>query len=103
MKTGWVKAIVVLCVCLLAGGVLFAQSDLGTILGYVKDPSGGTIVGAKVTIQNKSGVERQATTNDSGLYTITNVPAGLYTVTVEAPGFQKFQSNEISSIRAPIS
>jgi len=94
MNTRRVKAILVLSVCLLLSGALFAQSDLATISGFVKDPSGGTIAGAKVTIQNKSGVERQATTNESGFYTITNVPPGLYTVMVEAAGFQKFQSNE---------
>ena len=94
MNTRRVKAILVLSVCLLLSGALFAQSDLATISGFVKDPSGGTIAGAKVKIQNKSGVERQATTNESGFYTITNVPPGLYTVMVEAAGFQKFQSNE---------
>jgi hypothetical protein len=94
MNTRRVKAILVLSVCLLLSGALFAQSDLGTISGFVKDPSGGTIAGAKVTIQNKSGVERQATTNESGYYTITNVPAGIYTVSVEASGFKRFQSNE---------
>lgn len=94
MNTRRVKAILVLSVCLLISGALFAQSDLGTVSGFVKDPSGGTIAGAKVKIQNKSGVERQATTNESGYYTITNVPPGLYTVSVEAAGFQRFQSNE---------
>ncbi len=94
MNTLCVKAILVLSVCLLISGALFAQSDLGTISGFVKDPSGGTIAGAKVTIQSKSGVERQATTNESGFYTITNVPPGLYTVSVEASGFKKVQSNE---------
>jgi hypothetical protein len=79
---------------LLISQALFAQSDLGTISGFVKDPSGGTIAGAKVTIQNKSGVERQATTNESGYYTITNVPPGLYTVSVDVSGFKRFQSNE---------
>jgi len=94
MNTRRLKAVLLLSACLLISGPLFAQSDLGTISGFVKDPSGGTIAGAKVTIQNKSGVGRQATTNESGYYTITNVPAGLYTVSVEASGFKKFQSNE---------
>jgi hypothetical protein len=94
MNTRRVKAVLVLSACLLISGALFAQSDLGTISGFVKDPSGGTIAGAKVTIQNKSGVGRQATTNESGYYTITNVPPGLYSVSVEASGFKKFQSNE---------
>jgi hypothetical protein len=94
MNTRRVKAVLLLSACLLISGALFAQSDLGTISGFVKDPSGGTIAGAKVTIQNKSGVERQATTNESGYYTITNVPPGLYSVSVDASGFKKFQSNE---------
>ena len=94
MNTRRIKAVLVLSVCLLISQALFAQSDLGTISGFVKDPSGGTIAGAKVTIQNKSGVERQATTNESGYYTITNVPPGLYTVSVDVSGFKRFQSNE---------
>src|SRR5205814_6771513 len=49
---------------------------------------------AKVTVRNNSGVERQATTNESGYYIITNVPPGFYTVTAEAPGFQRYQSTD---------
>lgn len=70
----------------------FAQSDLGRISGFVKDPSGATVPNAKVTVQNNSGLSRQATTNEAGYYTVTNVPAGFYTITAEAPGFQKYQS-----------
>jgi hypothetical protein len=75
-------------------GVLLAQSDLGTISGYIKDQSGAVIPNAKVTIGNKAGVERQATTNESGFFAITNVPPGFYTMTAEAAGFEKYQSTE---------
>src|SRR5437764_9792585 len=78
----------------LIGTVAFAQSDLGLISGFIKDPSGATIPNAKVTVRNNSGVERQATTNESGYYIITNVPPGFYTVTAEAPGFQRYQSTD---------
>lgn len=70
----------------------FAQSDLGRISGFIKDPTGATIPNAKVSVQNKSGLQRTTTTNESGYYAITNVPPGLYTVIAEAPGFEKFQS-----------
>jgi predicted heme/steroid binding protein len=73
---------------------LFAQSDLGTISGFVKDPSGATIGNTKVTIRNNRGVDRAATSNDSGYYVITNVPAGLYTVLVEAAGFRRYESRD---------
>ena len=85
----------VLCVGLLTCLSLtltFAQSDLGRISGFIKDPSGATIPNAKVTVQNKSGLQRSTVTNESGYYTVTNVPPGLYTVIAEAPGFQKYQS-----------
>src|SRR5436309_8435434 len=72
-------------------GILRAQSDLGRISGFIKDPSGATIPNAKVTVRNNSGVERQATTNESGYYIITNGAPGFYTVTAEAPGFQRYQ------------
>src|SRR5256884_6653775 len=76
-------------------GILRAQSDLGRISGFAKDPSGATVPNAKVTVRsNNGGVERQAATNESGYYVITNVPPGLYTLTVEASGFQKFESKD---------
>jgi hypothetical protein len=79
---------------LLSSAVVFAQSDLGTISGYVKDPSGATVSGTKVTLRNQSGLERQTTTNDSGFYTVTNLPRGLYTLVVEAAGFQRYESKD---------
>ena len=82
-----------LLICL-SVATLFAQSDLGTISGFVKDPSGATVPNAKVSVQNKSGVQRQTATNESGHYAITNVPAGFYTMIAEAPGFQRFESTD---------
>src|SRR2546430_3707655 len=77
---------------LVVSGMLFAQSDLGRISGFVKDPSGATIANAKVTVRNNTGVERQTTTNDSGYYVVTNVPPGLYKMIAEAAGFQKYET-----------
>src|SRR6266446_9330181 len=86
----WILA--VCCVLLVSHGVL-AQSDLGKISGFIKDPSGATIANAKVTIRNNAGVERQTTTNDSGHYVVTNVPPGLYTMIAEATGFQRYETS----------
>src|SRR5437763_680235 len=92
------------CVALLASALAlcwglgapgsWAQSDLGRISGFVKDPSGATVPNAKVTVRNNAAVERTTTTNESGYYVITNVPPGLYTMTVGAAGFQKFESKD---------
>jgi len=70
----------------------WAQSDNGSISGFVRDPSGLSIPNAKVTAKNLSGLERTVTTTEAGYFVITNVPPGFYTVTVEAPGFKLYQS-----------
>ena len=78
-----------LAVCL----SLYAQSDLGSISGFVKDPSGATVPNAQVTVKNEAtGTERTTNTNESGYYTVTNIPAGLYSVTAEAKGFKKLET-----------
>src|SRR5205814_8675080 len=86
------KWILAVCLALLVSQGLLAQSDLGRISGFIKDPSGATIANAKVTVRNNTGVERQTTTNDSGYYVITNVPPGFYTMVAEAAGFQRFET-----------
>ena len=92
MKNACRMSILMLFMSLVAAGVLFAQSDLGTISGFIKDQSGASIPNAKVTIKNQTGIERQTTTNDSGYYSVTNIPPGLYTMSAEAPSFQKYES-----------
>jgi len=92
------KGALALLASTLVSGALFAQSDLGTISGFIRDPSGATVPNARITVRNKTGVERSATTNESGYYAITNLPPGFYTMTAEAPGFQRQRT---SSTRAP--
>jgi predicted heme/steroid binding protein len=94
MTNAYLRVVLALFMSLMASGIAFAQSDLGTISGFVKDPSGAAVPGAKITIRNTSGVERQVTTNDSGYYAITNVPPGFYTMSAEAAGFQRFESKD---------
>lgn len=76
----------------------FTQSDLTSVVGIVHDPSGAVVPRANVTLKNQAtGAERRATTNDSGTFSITNMPAGTYTFIVEATGFKRFaqSSNEV--------
>jgi predicted heme/steroid binding protein len=94
MRNAWRVAVVLFVLGFAVSGLLFAQSDLGTISGFVKDPSGATVAAAKVLVHNQTGIQRDVTTNESGFYTVTNLPPGLYTVAVQAPGFQNYQSND---------
>src|SRR5712671_3690276 len=94
MRNACRVALALFCLIFVGSGLIFAQSDLGTISGFVKDPSGATVANAKISVRNNRGVERAATTNDSGYFAITNIPAGLYTILVEAPGFQRYESRD---------
>jgi hypothetical protein len=76
----------------LASCSLYAQSDNGNIVGYVKDPTGAVIPKAKVVLKNEAtGVVKQTTTNDSGYYVVNSIPTGLYTASAEATGFKKVE------------
>lgn len=87
------RAVTTCAVSLLAAVFAFAQSDSAPISGIVKDPSGAVVANAKVSIVNEAtGFERQATTNETGFYTVPNLAPAYYSVTVEVAGFKKFTS-----------
>ena len=70
-------------------GLLFGQSDRGTISGVISDSSGAFVPDATVTIMNlntdsKTVVKSAA----SGSYTVPQLPAGTYKITVEKQGFK---------------
>ncbi len=77
---------------LLFGGLgrLYAQAVNGTIVGTVTDPLGAVIPNAQVTITlTGQDAVHNSVTNESGNFTEPNLPPGVYTVTVIAPGFKK--------------
>ena len=75
---------------LLIANTAFAQSETGQITGKVTDPNGAVVTGAAVTLSSvETGAQRTATTNDEGVYTITNLQPGTYEVVVEAANFAK--------------
>jgi hypothetical protein len=72
----------------------FAQSDVGTIVGFVKDSTGAVVPSAKVTITNEgTGEVHTVTTDAQGHYTVPSLPPAYYSMTAEASGFKKFTSS----------
>ncbi len=78
------------CLMLLSmSAILTAQSDTSLISGFIKDPSGAVVPGAKVLARNEAtGQERQAASDQGGYYVISNLQTGSYAVSVEAKGFK---------------
>ncbi len=67
----------------------FAQSDRGSITGTVTDPTGAVVPNAKITATSLDTAEvREATSGDEGGYTLPELRAGRWRVSVEAQGFK---------------
>ncbi|HEY0004509.1 MAG TPA: TonB-dependent receptor [Pyrinomonadaceae bacterium] len=76
-------------ILLLCAAPAFGQSDRGTITGTVTDPSGAAVPEAKVTATNlNSGEVREVNTSGEGSYTLAELKADPYKITVEMQGFR---------------
>ena len=65
----------------------------------VKDPQGGVVPNAAVTVkQNETNKEVTATTNDDGVFKTINLDPGTYTVTVSAASFAAFTSTAVVEV-----
>src|SRR5215813_14308884 len=69
-----------------AQGVSTAQMG-----GVVKDATGAVLPGAEVdATQTDTGLKRTAISDETGSYTLTNLPVGPYKVEVMLPGFRTY-------------
>ena len=76
---------------LIAALSAFGQTDRGTITGSITDPAGAVIPNASVTASNKStGVTFHTVTTTTGNYTLPALPSGVYDLTIEAAGFNRY-------------
>ncbi len=81
---------------LLCATFLFAQRDLGTIVGTVTDPQGAVVPNAKVTIKEEAtGLTYDVTTNEAGEFIRPALKPGTYTVTAEATGFRRVAQQNV--------
>jgi carboxypeptidase family protein/TonB-dependent receptor-like protein len=76
---------------------LLAQATSGTIIGTVQDSTGSFVPAATVTVTDVgTNVSNEASTNDSGNYTVSQLTPGNYIVTVSKSGFQKFIQQNVT-------
>ncbi|HEV7645872.1 MAG TPA: TonB-dependent receptor [Pyrinomonadaceae bacterium] len=73
-----------------ACAVTSAQTSFGRISGTVTDAAGGVVPNAAVTVSDPAtNFSRTAMTDENGYYTVTNLPVGTYTLSVEMQNFKK--------------
>lgn len=85
-----------LLTCFLAITAL-GQTTTGTLTGTVTDPTGAVVAGGLVKVTNQeTGAERVAETNSNGVVDFQALQPGKYTMTVEAKGFKRAVSRDIT-------
>jgi hypothetical protein len=76
---------------------LYGQGDRGNITGTITDTTGAVIANAMVQAkQTETGATFPATSGSTGDYSLTQLPAGPYQISVTVPGFKTFVRSGIT-------
>ena len=87
-----VRLLIFLCI----PALLSAQLDRGEVTGTVEDPTGAVVAKATIVLTNAStGVKTTTQSTATGTYVLDNVLAGMYTVEVQAAGFEKYVVHDV--------
>jgi hypothetical protein len=74
-----------------------AQTATGQITGAVRDATGAVLAKARVKVNSAlTGLTRETTTSEDGIYVFPLLPVGVYAVTVEQPGFRAARKANVS-------
>jgi carboxypeptidase family protein/photosynthesis system II assembly factor YCF48-like protein/putative zinc finger protein len=74
----------------------FDSSQTTQFAGIVTDSSGAVVPNAKVTVTNRgSGLSVSTTTDQSGVYSLKELPVGTYQLMAEASGFQSVRDSNV--------
>lgn len=87
-------------VCLFSFTLLLpslAHAQTASVGGVIRDPSEKVVSGAKITLLNtQTGISRDVSTNEEGIFWFTNVAPGAYAVTVERAGFKEIHISDLT-------
>jgi hypothetical protein len=88
MKCSSLSALLSFIALLLVTSPAFAQTITSTLEGTITDAMGAVVAGAHVTAQSATGgIERSVTSDADGVYRITSLPPGTYSISVSHSGF----------------
>ena len=97
-RVGCFALFVLSVACLLPGEAQGQGETTSAIVGQVRDTTNAVVPGATVTIANlATGLRRSAKTDDAGRFNFPQLKPGIYSVKVEAQGFEPRQNNNVVS------
>jgi hypothetical protein len=80
-------------------GLCGAQVDRSGLSGTVTDSAGHLMPQAHITVaESGTGLRRETFSDASGYYSVPLLPVGIYTVTIERPGFMKLEFVDVQQV-----
>ncbi|MBI2150182.1 MAG: TonB-dependent receptor [Acidobacteria bacterium] len=93
--------IAALSLILLFASTAPGQTDRGTITGTVSDASAAVIPGVRVVATNtQTGTAYETISTETGNYTLTQLPSGIYELAAELPSFRRYVRQGITVLVA---
>ncbi len=85
-----------LLIAMLTAPLAFSQNIFGSFTGIVTDSSGGVVPNATVSARNTATAAVFNSRSDGeGVFWIRNLPVGVYDITGELSGFQRFENRGV--------
>ncbi|HLJ18248.1 MAG TPA: carboxypeptidase regulatory-like domain-containing protein [Bryobacteraceae bacterium] len=92
MRRLYLTSVLIVCFC----DILGAAAPTGAIVGSIQDPGGAVVPNAKVTATaSATGLTRETHSGNDGQYVLPLLPVGVYSISVEAGGFERFEQTGI--------
>src|SRR5688500_1209579 len=80
---------------------VFAQAT-SSLRGKVADAQGGALPGVTVVLKNaETAFTREVVTDETGSYSLLQVPPGTFIITAELPGFQSATAKVTLQVNTP--
>lgn len=90
------RVLYIIGITILLALVSYAQLTRGAIVGTIIDSNGGVVAGVRITITNMdTNISRDTVSNDAGLYRISALEPGRYSIKVEQKGFETLQIADV--------
>jgi Carboxypeptidase regulatory-like domain len=98
------KSIVMVCLAeLLFALAAFGQANRASITGTVTDPSGAVVPGVQVTARSvATNVETKSFSNGDGIYLLSNLPPGTYSLRFQKAGFKEIVQPAVTLISTQV-
>ena len=90
MRNIGINLVVTFLFCILTCDAVLGQST-AQVSGAVKDQTGAVLPGTEVTMtQTETGLKRTTVTDETGSYSLPNLPIGPYRLEASLPGFRLY-------------